>query len=165
MQAAPVSVWGLHTGIYRSTHMEEISSSGGRELCWKNFLLLCTGVYKSGNPLVGRKDVSTEEPSFERHLIPRTGKMEAICLRMMLGSDVPPSPSVTSQTQNTFWIRPLHLQVNVNTDLIHSSTIYVEKLVEAFQCQVLLGKIIFHIQRRLLLSFRGNPIIPTWQHP
>lgn len=114
------------------------------------------GLQKWKPSLVGRKDVSSGSPALREVSSQKTEKMEATCLRMMLGSDVPPGPYVTSQTQNTFWIRPFHLQVNVNTDLIHNSTIYVGKLVEAFQCQVLLGKIAFHIQRRLPLSSRGN---------
>lgn len=38
----------------------------------------------------------------------------------------------------------------------------MEKWAEAFQCQVLLSKTALHVQRRLSLPFRGNPIIPTW---
>lgn len=159
MQAVPVSVLLPHTGIYRSTHMEKISREGGKEESCVgkiSFYRERLGFAKVEALSGGKERCKLWEPSAERSLIPRTEKMEATCLRMMLGSDVPPGPYVTSQTQNTFWIRPFHLQVNANTDLIHNSTIYVGKLVEAFQCQVLLGKIAFHIQRRLPLSSRGN---------
>lgn len=74
---------------------------------------LCSVVHwggcKSGSPLVGRKGAGMGSLFLWDHLICRMDNDESDTFGDGVGFDVPPTPYVTTQTQNTFWINSFSL--------------------------------------------------------
>lgn len=101
----------LHTGIHRSTYMEEISSEREKEEspAGKTPFCCALGVCKRGSPLVGRKGTGLGSLFLWDHLICRVDNDESDTFEDGVGFDVPPAPYVTSQTQNIFCIHPFYL--------------------------------------------------------